>query len=178
VSRRSVRLSRHGSTLVQDTAWTTTRTPVRTGPGLPIAAAAGRLGLSVEAVRKRARRGSLRAYKRDGQWWVVLPIQATRQDVQDDGQDADQDVQDERHNGVQAGVDTSRPPAGDQSALLEALRQLEKIREENRNLAGQVGYMQAQLLQRDEVIRALQAPAEQPQTAQDAPQSLPALLSL
>ncbi len=93
--------------------------------GLPIAAAAGRLGLSVEAVRKRARRGSLHAYKRDGQWW-------------------------------------------DQSALLEALRQLEKIREENRNLAGQVGYMQAQLLQRDEVIRALQAPQDPPQPAQDA----------
>jgi hypothetical protein len=41
--------------------------------GVPIADAAAALGVSVDAVRKRIRRRSLRAYKRDGHWLVVLP---------------------------------------------------------------------------------------------------------
>ncbi len=41
--------------------------------GVPIQEAAQRLGITVEAVRKRARRGSLTAYKTDGLWHIVLP---------------------------------------------------------------------------------------------------------
>jgi len=44
--------------------------------------------------------------------------------------------------------------------MMEALRLINRLTEENRNLAGQLGYMQAQLQQRDEQLKALQAPAE------------------
>jgi len=42
--------------------------------GIPVAQAAQALGLSPNAVRKRIRRGSLSAYKVDGQWFIVLPV--------------------------------------------------------------------------------------------------------
>jgi excisionase family DNA binding protein len=41
-------------------------------PGLTIAEAAEALGISVDAVRKRIRRGLVRCYKLDGRWYVVL----------------------------------------------------------------------------------------------------------
>lgn len=41
---------------------------------LDIADAAARLGLSIDAVRKRVQRGSLRADKVDNRWFVVLPM--------------------------------------------------------------------------------------------------------
>ncbi len=40
---------------------------------LPIRAAAAELGVSVDALRKRVRRGSVRAVKARGVWQVVLP---------------------------------------------------------------------------------------------------------
>ncbi len=42
--------------------------------GVPVSQAAAVLGISVAAARKRVQRGSLRAYKVDGQWMVVLPM--------------------------------------------------------------------------------------------------------
>jgi len=44
----------------------------RHGQGLPIGEAAQRLGLNVDAVRKRIKRGTLNAYKEDERWYVVL----------------------------------------------------------------------------------------------------------
>jgi hypothetical protein len=41
-------------------------------PGLTIAEAAKKLGLTVEAVRHRIRRGSLKAYKDADRWYIVL----------------------------------------------------------------------------------------------------------
>ena len=46
--------------------------------GVPIGVAAARLGLSVDAVRKRIRRRSIRAYKAGGHWYVVLPASRMR----------------------------------------------------------------------------------------------------
>jgi excisionase family DNA binding protein len=43
------------------------------GDVLDIGQAASRLGVSPDAVRKRIRRGQLRAYKVDGMWRIVLP---------------------------------------------------------------------------------------------------------
>ena len=43
------------------------------GRGIPIGDAAAILGLTVDAVRKRIKRGTLRAYKKDERWYVVLP---------------------------------------------------------------------------------------------------------
>lgn len=42
--------------------------------GIPVSQAAGILGISVAATRKRVQRGTLRGYKVDGQWMVVLPV--------------------------------------------------------------------------------------------------------
>ena len=41
--------------------------------GLSVGEAARTLGISVPAVRKRIRRGTLRAYKVDGRWRVIVP---------------------------------------------------------------------------------------------------------
>ena len=43
------------------------------GETLDVGQAASRLGVSPDAIRKRIRRGTLRGYKVDGEWRVVLP---------------------------------------------------------------------------------------------------------
>ncbi len=50
------------------------------------------------------------------------------------------------------------------------VRWLRDLQEENRNLAGQVGYLQARLQQAEDTIRALEAPREAPT---NAPESRP-----
>jgi hypothetical protein len=45
--------------------------------GVPLRDAAERLGLTVDAVRMRIRRGGLQAYKIDGKWFVHLPEHET-----------------------------------------------------------------------------------------------------
>jgi hypothetical protein len=76
--------------------------------GVDVSRAAVLLGISHEAVRKRIRRGSLRAYKRDGVWYVVLP--AARDGGTSHSQDAARDA-----------VPDSVPDGG-QDALIEQLR--------------------------------------------------------
>lgn len=71
------------------------------GQAMSIAEAARLLGASPEAVRKRVRRGTLEAYKLDGEWRVVLSHRSEsggdngqavgRADTRHDGQDAAQD---------------------------------------------------------------------------------------
>jgi hypothetical protein len=55
--------------------------------GVPVSQAAKVLGISTAAARKRVQRGSLRAYKVDGQWFVVLP--ASGEAGQDVGRTSD-----------------------------------------------------------------------------------------
>ena len=86
--------------------------------GVPIAAAATALGLSVEAVRKRIRRGTLQASKVSGEWRIVLP--AGLDGGQDDAIPAGQDGQDERSAGVQDGG----RDAGQDAARTELVEQL------------------------------------------------------
>lgn len=43
--------------------------------GIPVSQAAAQLGISLAAMRKRLQRGQLRAYKVEGEWRVVLPVQ-------------------------------------------------------------------------------------------------------
>ncbi len=47
---------------------------------LPISEAAQRLGISVDALRKKIRRGTVRAVKRDNRWYVEVPDVDTAQD--------------------------------------------------------------------------------------------------
>lgn len=63
------------------------------GPaGLSVAEAADRLGISRVALRKRLRRGTLQAYKVDGEWRVVLPGDVPELAERDQPQDGPQVV--------------------------------------------------------------------------------------
>ena len=55
-----------------------TRMPQADHVELPFEDAAARLGITTAALRKRIRRGkSLTGYQRDGQWYVLLPVDAS-----------------------------------------------------------------------------------------------------
>lgn len=54
---------------------------------LDIADAAARLGLSIDAVRKRVQRGTLQAEKVENRWYVVLPVQNRQKLAHDARQD-------------------------------------------------------------------------------------------
>ncbi len=61
--------------------------------GIPIREAAQRLGITVESLRKRAQRGTITAYKVDGEWFIALSDEQdqARDGRQDGGQDGGQD---------------------------------------------------------------------------------------
>ena len=108
-----------------------------------IAEAAPILGCSVDTVRRRLKRGELEArqvHTQHGPTWEVC-LGNVRGDMPTVGS-------------------TPRQAAGsaDGAAILEALRLVGRLQEENRTLAGQVGYLQAQLDQAREQLRALEAP--------------------
>jgi len=119
--------------------------------GITLAEAAAVLGISKDAVRRRLRAGFLVGHRIDGPhgptWCVHL-----------DG------VPGMRHPGaapaptVAHPADTVAPPA-ENAALVELVG---RLTQENRDLAGQVGYLQARAQILDEGVRALEAPKEQP----------------
>lgn len=120
---------------VQDGAWVT------------LAEAAPILGVSVDTVRRRLKRGELQArlvHTQHGPTWEVC-----LGNVQGDASTV--------------GSAPRRATEGQQSAgaLVESIRLVGRLQEENRNLAGQLGYVQAQLEQARSELRALQAPADQ-----------------
>ena len=116
----------------------------RDGTWATLAEAASLLGCSVDTVRRRIRRGELHAMQdagRHGPTWRVL-LGATPSAVPTLGS-----------------TPSTTPSTGEESSvLLEALRMLDAMRQENRDLAGQVGYLQARVQMQGETIRALQAP--------------------
>jgi excisionase family DNA binding protein len=116
----------------------------REGTWATLAEAASLLGCSVDTVRRRIRRGELHALQdagRHGPTWRVL-LSATPGTLPTVGS-----------------TPSTTPSVGEESsALLEALRMLDAMRQENRDLAGQVGYLQARVQMQEETIRALQAP--------------------
>ncbi len=59
------------------------------GAGLGVVQAATRLGISVDAVRKRIRRRTLRAYKVDGEWRIILDAPAATDQSHDQAGDQD-----------------------------------------------------------------------------------------
>jgi len=72
---------------------------------------------------------------------------------------------DQAEQGQNDQADKADQGRGDQAALLETLRMMRLLQEENRILAGQVGFLQAQLLQSQaqlteaqQTIRMLEAP--------------------
>ena len=131
------------------------------GTWATLAEAASLLSCSVDTVRRRIRRGELHAVQdagRHGPTWRVL-LSATPSVVPTVGSTPSS------MPSVNGSTPSTTPSKGEDSvALLEALRILDALRQENRDLAGQVGYLQARVQVHEETIRALTAP----QTQQDA----------
>ena len=131
------------------------------GTWATLAEAASLLGCSVDTVRRRIRRGELHAMQdagRHGPTWRVL-LSVTPSSVPTVG----------------STPSTTPSVAEDNAALLEALRMLDAMRQENRDLAGQVGYLQARVQMQEATIMALQAPQEPEKGPLDAPTSTQAL---
>ena len=141
----------------------------RTGPGqdrtadrvqdavldyLDVPAAAARLGITVEGVRKRIQRGQLRAHKQDGRWYVVLLPRDDIQDTPDPVQDAPLD---------QSSTDRD-------VVVLALMERLDRAHRENLELAGRCGWLQSELQQ----ARARLESAEQEIRLLKAPDSLEA----
>lgn len=120
---------------------------------LPVAEAAKRLGISNDALRKRIKRGSVDAQQDGaGQWWVLLPADATRTGGDGTGQRPD------------AGGDASGQ--ADQAPLLQRIRDLEAERDYLRR------QLEATNANMHMILRALPAPSTTPAEAspiQNAP---------
>lgn len=142
-----------------------TSTPVTGGgqdgdqAGVPIGVAAAALRLSVDAVRKRVRRGTLAAYKVEDEWRVVLPETRTAgQDaiapppriVQDsdrhatappahDGRDADPET------GQDTGHGTTSPSADPSREVLHLQELVTELRRQRDQLEGQVEAQRQQI---------------------------------
>src|SRR5215213_9013440 len=122
------------------------------GTWATLAEAASLLNCSVDTVRRRIRRGELHATQdagRHGPTWRVL-LSATPSTVPTVGSTPSSTPS---VNGSTPSMTPSTDAAG--PALLEALRLLDALRRENRDLAGQVGYLQARVQLQEETIRAL-----------------------
>jgi excisionase family DNA binding protein len=132
-----------------------------------LAEAASFLGCSVDTVRRRIRRGELHAMRdagRHGPTWRVL-LSATPSVLPTVGTTPSSTPS------VNGSMPSTTSSIGDDTAaLLEALRLLDASRQENRDLAGQVGYLHARVQLQEETLRALQAP-QQPMDAPTAPKS-------
>jgi len=124
------------------------------GRWFTIAEAAPLLGVSVDTVRRRLKRGEIEArqvHTQHGPTWEVCLGTVQGVPAGEPGQDA---------QGATEGP-----------AMLEALRLIGRLQEENRDLAGQLGYVRAQLAAAEDRVRALEAP----RLPQDAPESSVAL---
>ena len=125
------------------------------GTWATLAEAASALNCSVDTIRRRIRRGELPAVQdagRHGPTWRVL-LSATPSTLPTVGS-----------------MPSATPSIGeDGPAFLEALRMLDALRQENRDLAGQIGYLQARVQMHEETIRALSAP-QSPVEASTAPE--------
>jgi excisionase family DNA binding protein len=113
------------------------------GAWLTIAEAAALLGTSPDTVRRKIRRGELVAQHRARQVRVHV-----------DGVHGSADGV--RSNALQPAVQEHS------ETLLEALRIIDRLQRENRDLAGLVGSLQQRLVFADERIRMLEAPQNDP----------------
>ena len=119
-----------------------------------IKAAAQRLGITQEGVRKRIQRGLLKAEKIDNRWLVALPAQL--EEVQDRLESALYMVGEQLEEG------SNLHGTGLERVVQSFLEKLERAHRENLELAGRVGFLQAKLQDAEEEIRMLRAPAQPP----------------
>ena len=122
-------------------------------PGLPLAEAARRLGISENALRKRVRRGTVEAVKgTDDRWYIYLPA--------NNGQAADQ----------ASGQATARPSGQAPDALTDALREeVTWLREQLSRKDQTITALAARVADLAEMLPAIGAGGDAPQTRQDAP---------
>jgi hypothetical protein len=113
--------------------------------GVPIQEAAQRLGITVEAVRKRARRGSLIAHKADGLWYIILPDELA--DMPEPGRDTGRATGRDGHDAPKA-----RPDGPGDTITLDLV---ESLREELKALHGQLVTKDQQLSEKDRQIEQL-----------------------
>jgi hypothetical protein len=119
---------------------------------LEIGEAARILGISTEAVRKRIKRGSLKAQKNgDGQWLVILDESRLAAGHRDNGGD-----------GVQAdaaGVAATMNLVRSSAAIEEALRdEVDVLRDEITFLRDEVSRLEAIIMSLTQNIKMLEAP--------------------
>ena len=125
--------------------------------GIPLTEAAAVLGISKDAVRRRLRAGFLGGHRVDGPHgptWCVHVDGAPGM----------------RHPGAAPAPTVAYPaptvaPPSENAALVELVG---RLTQENRDLAGQVGYFQARAQILAERVRALEAPKEQPEFLPDS----------
>jgi excisionase family DNA binding protein len=114
------------------------------GRWFTIAEAAPLLGVSVDTVRRRIKRKQLEArqvHTQYGPAWEVC-------------------LGDVQGGSPRLPTQDAQGPA-ESAAILEALRLVDRLQHDNRELAGQVGYLRAQLDAARQTIRALEAPNPQ-----------------
>ena len=123
--------------------------------GLDIGQAAAALGVSVDVVRKRVRRGNLRAYKVDGRWKVVLPT--VQEAVQGNGQDSPGD------NGLDHGQDSN----GRAALIAQLQTENDRLWRLTEHQAGVIAQMSARM------AALLPAPRSAPDVMPELPEFLP-----
>ena len=149
-----------------------TTTPPALDVSMTPAEAAARLGISERTVQRRLKQGTLYGYKIDtgrGEVWrVVLDGMGDTPPVQPDVMPAK----------ATSMVDVTTSGVTEFAhAVIDELRQeyrdeLERLRRDNQQLAGQVGYLQRQVVEQQETIqRLLAAPTEEPELTDVTPQA-------
>jgi hypothetical protein len=121
-----------------------------------IGEAARVLGISTEAVRKRIKRGSLKAQKNgDGQWLVVLDEARFAAASRDNGVDSVQTNA--------AGVATTMNLVRSSAAVEEALRdEVDVLRDDVTFLRGEVSRLETIIMSLTQNIKQLEAPRQTP----------------
>lgn len=146
---------------------------------LSLGEAARRLGVTPDAIRKRIPAGRVRARKRGGRWlvWVTAAelVTSGRPDEPEWAADGEPDEPEAGtgQTGIPGGTGTLPAPTPQVSTETELrlLGLVEKLQEENRNLAGQLGFREAQLQQAHDRIRLLEAgPASAPPSSEREPE--------
>jgi hypothetical protein len=129
---------------------------------LEIGDAARILGISTEAVRKRIKRGSLKAQKKvDGQWLVILDESRMAAGVRDNGGDG---VRDNGGDGVRvdaSGVAATLSLVRSSAAVEEALRdEVDVLRDEITFLRDEVSRLETVIMSLTQHIKLLEAPRD------------------
>jgi excisionase family DNA binding protein len=146
---------------------------------LSVQEAAEALGVTPKTIRRRIKQGTLQGFKQPTsqgyEWRVRLDGQVDTQGIQVDTHTAEMGRE----------LDTPAPSVGGQVdtqgtaevalkalAVLEQIEhehraEVEQLRRDNQQLAGQVGFLQAKLQSAEERIKLLEAPKDEPEPARD-----------